>query len=77
MRAFDPLDAFALTTGAAEVSHVQITTIPMLRDRLIKTANAIQRLERCAAAIIPYPGGVIAFGKREDVVDMLKGDEDE
>jgi len=58
------------------VSDIRMTTIPMLRNQLIKTAEALQRLERCTAAIIPYPGGVIAFGKREDVVDMLKGDDD-
>jgi hypothetical protein len=49
----------------------------MLRNQLIKTAEALQRLERCTAAIIPYPGGVIAFGKREHLIDMLSRQEDE
>lgn len=59
------------------MSDIRMTTIPMLRNQLIKTAEALQRLERRAAAIIPYPGGIIAFGSREAVRQMVEGDGDE
>lgn len=45
--------------------------VPLLRSLLVKNAIAIQNIERCAAAVIPYPGGVICFGSREDLARML------
>jgi len=71
------LDDSAFTTGAAEVNDIYNTTSESYRDMIALWVGKLQHHENCAAAILPYPGGVIAFGKREDVVDMLKGDGDE
>ena len=51
------------------------TTSEAYRDMIALWVGKLQHHENCAAAIIPYPGGIIAFGSREDVVGMLKGDE--
>lgn len=39
---------------------------------IISLVNYLQSTENCAAAIIPYAGGVICFGSREALLDMLK-----
>lgn len=58
------------------MNDIYNTTSESYRDMIALWVGKLQHHENCAAAIIPYPGGVIAFGKREDVLSMLGNTED-
>lgn len=42
-----------------------------LRMKIAASVAEYQQHQNCASGQFPYPGGVIAFGKREDVLSML------
>lgn len=46
-----------------------------LRAAMIEATVHFQLFESIAAAIIPYPGGVIAFGSRDAILSMLSNED--
>jgi hypothetical protein len=60
------------STGAAEVTTISTAEhVAMLKEDVKEAVRRFQVFENIAAAVIPYPGGIIAFGSREAILGMM------
>ncbi|HXP09954.1 MAG TPA: hypothetical protein VN828_15725 [Acidobacteriaceae bacterium] len=50
--------------------------IKQIREDAIRSIEMLQKYENCAAGYFEYPGGIIAFGSREAVRQLVE-DNDE